>query len=415
MTRHRLSRSGAVQHSRWAAAAVSISAAVLSASCGSASTAVNSPAHPSGPCSPVSAALCDSVPPATNVRAAAMINSAAGWALTANALSMTRDGGHSWQSIDPPGVVPTNVWSVQFTNADDGWVVSSADGVRLIVDRTVDGATTWTQIELPMAASDQFLQRVYADFAGPDGWIVVDRGLTATSTASIYVTANAGRTFRVVPMRTAAEVRFMNADDGFTLGDSTSPGVYSTQNGGVAWHPVMLPPPSGVSSVTVEASAPDQTTSPSNLLAVTLRDPTTHGVEGFAIYSTLDGARSFHLNGAVEFRAGLSLGVGIPNSEDVVAVTGQNSGDVITYSSTDGGLHFHRAIDAAVTGMLTGPTHDNDGVGAVSFVGASVGWALAYYQACLSSGMAGPADCHSKQLLWATSDSGASWSLLSPT
>jgi hypothetical protein len=368
-------------------------------------------------CSSVTFALCgpDGGTPGPNVLNATMIDSTSGWALTVDGLSITRNSGRTWTSVEPPGVISTTVLAVQFANAEDGWVVSSADGRQISVDRTADGGATWTEVRLPAAPDGRLIQAAYAEFAGSDGWIVVDAGDSASpETATMYVTTDAGASFRAGPIPTTAPVRFLNQEDGFTLGGAPHSSVYATQNGGTTWHVIGIPPASAASSV-IDSGNTDQNAGESNLLAVSLRTPDSTGPSGIAVYASTSAAASFTLNGTVAFGGDASGNavISIPDSTDVIAIAPQAAPPgMITYSSADSGRHFARATSLAKVGLDAFANATQ--VESASFVTARLGWAVAVYTTCFSGGMVGRADCKSNEVLFATANAGATWSSLSP-
>jgi hypothetical protein len=391
--------------------------AAISGSCARSQTPVSTSTSGANSCSSATSALCavNGNPLGTNVLAAAMIDPSSGWVLTASGLSVTRDNGRSWRSAEPPGVAAADVLTVQFADAADGWVVSSSDGVRLTLDRTNDGALTWTHMPLPNGSGSQLVEAAYSYFAGSQGWIVVGRGASAsTETGTVYVTNDAQHSFVTAPIPAVTRTTFLSSQDWFMPGGSGASSVYATQTGGAVWHRVRLPLPSGASSTIIDAISPDQTSRESNLLAVTLPRPHASGLDGFAVFTTKNGAASFTLNGDVAFGV-TSVGtmvVSIPDSSDVIAMADQsNPSGVATYSSSDAGIHFDRTVALAQAGQAA--LADATQVKSASFVNTQVGWALALFKACFSNGPDGPADCHSIELLFATEDGGSSWSALS--
>ena len=402
---------------RTAVALAACTITAVSVSCARTDGPVSSPTSDDNSCSSAASALCavNGNPPGTNVLAAAMVDPSSGWVLTANGLSLTRDNGRSWRSVEPPGVTPADVLTVQFANATDGWVVSSSDGIRLTLDRTIDGAVTWTRTQLPNGSGNQLVEAAYSYFAGSRGWIVVGRGASAsTATGAVYVTTDAEHSFVMAPIPAVIPTTFLGSEDWFTLGGSGESSVYTTQTSGKVWHRVTLPRPSGALSTIIDAISPAQTSRESNLLVVALRGQHASSLDGFAVYSTNNGAASFTLNGDVEFGA-IPVGnvvVSVPDSTDVILMADQsNPAGVATYSSADAGVHFSRAVALAQPGQAA--LADATQVQSTSFVNTQVGWALALYKACFSNGPVGPADCHSNELLFATKNGGSSWSALS--
>jgi photosystem II stability/assembly factor-like uncharacterized protein len=59
------------------------------------------------------------------------------------ALSASHDGGNSWSSISPDVNLKDTLVSIQFVNANTGWVLTSDASSHHRLYQTTDGGATW--------------------------------------------------------------------------------------------------------------------------------------------------------------------------------------------------------------------------------------------------------------------------------
>jgi hypothetical protein len=138
----------------------------------------------------------------------------------------TDDAGRSWATAVPVGTVSAPpeflaVQSVDFANADDGWIETTAGEARSIdystLFRTTDGGSTWKQVASPGTGDIHFLsaargwttatgeagsQDLYTTTDGGDSWERVDlpdpSGMARSGRESVSLPQTAGRGFTTV-------------------------------------------------------------------------------------------------------------------------------------------------------------------------------------------------------------------------
>ncbi|HVH64158.1 MAG TPA: hypothetical protein VNA65_11225, partial [Candidatus Dormibacteraeota bacterium] len=106
-----------------------------------------------------------------------LVSGEAGWALDANALLLSRDGGGSWQPITPAGVNAAEIDTAFFLNLGVGWIVSQPPpGSEIEFYRTKNTGTSWQRLSvIPVQAGvARATHLVFVD--EQHGWLVVDEG-----------------------------------------------------------------------------------------------------------------------------------------------------------------------------------------------------------------------------------------------
>lgn len=146
-----------------------------------------------------------------------LLNSGTGWASTGDRLLLTTDNGAHWKDISPPNPNQDNYASVDFLDADTGWVLlvghpregecadeePSERDWAFHVASTVDGGKTWTETHVKMPSCD-------SGSVGPSlndngnltfadklhGWLMLEhQSGSAFSFGSLFTTTDGGRTW----------------------------------------------------------------------------------------------------------------------------------------------------------------------------------------------------------------------------
>jgi len=169
----------------------------------------------------------------------------------------TTDGGKTW-STKPLSVSPADALafyypgkiSLQFIDADIGWLSirhEGGDSDSGLLFKTVDGGTTWSELNLPINSYFKYPIGDPVYFVTEQlGWIATDPQITSNI---LYRTQDGGQTWQtqtvgVVPFGTSARIyelpQFVNAKEGlliigYTINNKGFEEVYLTHDGGVTW------------------------------------------------------------------------------------------------------------------------------------------------------------------------------------
>ena len=309
---------------------------------------------------------------------------AAGWAATARGLSSTADGGVSWESVSPTGILPAQIRGIRIAGPK-GWLVA-ATGIRktpLALYTTVDRGRTWTSSRLPVPAD--------VDVAAPADLVSVEaqlfvglrlqpnrfglsRGVLLKSLDGVKWTQRA--------LPAGGRIDFPTAKDGWLVGGLANEHLYATHDAGKTWRAVKPPPAIAGAASTVYAlpvfSSPTEGVLPVSLAA---------GPRSvLAFETTSDGGRSW--TPAATVRIGTSL-----RFASAVAAAVVDPGYWLTAVGTkliavmDGGLA--RKTVGTLPGTVTG----------LQFTSTTTGWAHV-----AGSGLK----------LFSTNDGGATWTRLKP-
>jgi photosystem II stability/assembly factor-like uncharacterized protein len=144
-----------------------------------------------------------------------------------------------WRSDNRPMQEDAELTDVFFVDAEHGWAV----GDRGAIWQTVDGGHKWQLQETGLRAR---LESVHFTDAN-NGWAVggTSQPYTHTNTGVLLRTRDGGRSWRqdttqILPA--LKQVRFFGANNGWALGETSATfptGVFSTDNGGRSWSPLV--------------------------------------------------------------------------------------------------------------------------------------------------------------------------------
>jgi len=171
-------------------------------------------------------------------------NKDSGFLLAGGLIFKTVDGGLSWtagQEISPVGVggAQAELYSIRFSNKNNGWVVGSLsratkNGDSVVVDsliyKTTDSGNTWQRQRLPSKE-----ELIHLDFVNEKhGWIVGSSG-------TVLHTDDGGETWMRQQSRTKStlyHVYFRSEKKGWAVGEHAT--ILRTIDGGESWTTVTL-------------------------------------------------------------------------------------------------------------------------------------------------------------------------------
>jgi len=234
-----------------------------------------------------------------------------GWALDADRLYWTTDGGAHWGEITPsmtstPRAIAglgVRIAAVFFLDTSSGWVVlsryeDSAKEWRFEIAATVDGGANWSITPLDYPDLPPTLRDAIGGPAGMcfvdsmHGWI--DMAFAGNSRpGKLLSTDDGGRTWTWIgPPVVAGAIRFVTTQDGWLAGGPDSE-LYVTHDGGKSWKEIALTPPPQVGAATDATRFLPVFEDPEHGFAAVNYS----GPEGtppkFVVYATEDGGRTW--------------------------------------------------------------------------------------------------------------------------
>jgi photosystem II stability/assembly factor-like uncharacterized protein len=324
-----------------------------------------------------------------------MLDAANGWAITANSVVRTADGGATWHDVGPsaPETYGYRVTSA-FLDIDHAWVLvpDPNDMEKGILYRSSDGGDTWSESPVPFGSGTlRFLD-------SKRGWMMADLGAGAGSMAiAVFRSEDSGatwtQTFTNNPTRPGASktLPLGGLKDGMTVKDSLTawiggvtyaPGtvyLYQTSDGGSTWTKSPVTVSAGYEEAELETPGPIFVNADVGYLPVHL---STQNGTMLAIYVSRDAGSSWLLTPSL---------IAQGRAADFVS---PDTGFVWN------GAGFYVTNDAAQTWKVVAPDVDfGDTFGGMDFVDPQVGFVLRTDSAGNSS-------------LYKTLDGGATWTLL---
>ncbi len=329
-----------------------------------------------------------------------------GWMATSHDLFWTTDAGRSWETITPPRRAD-EISAVFFLDNSNGWVVMASSYKK---DATEEGAYDTITRRFFIASTNDAganwsFQRVSTpqiDHSGMEGgaglsdnaqiqFIDAQHGILnveyATGSgfprfAASVATSDGGRTWRDLGGNPpGGPLLFTSQDDGWIAGEE---GLFVTHDGGKNWQEPTLP-----ALVKREEARPifQLPTFPDGKHGFLLVEYSGSGIQLAGLFSSLDGGRTWKLDKVVPVSSKRPLFT-VVNSEWRTLSFADHK---LTFASLSASsVPLSASIDASLAYPYT-----------VSLLDSLHGWALV-------GGSYGPA-----QLL-STSDSGASWSIITP-
>jgi len=341
------------------------------------------------------------------LRTAHLISQNQGWALVADRLLWTEDGGAGWRDISPvlPGAY--RILGVSFQAPSDGWLVlqtfSSGQSTAIQVLRTQDGVN-WQANPILLGKPEEAdsVETAYLDL-GQDGAAMLALKLQSGSSFSLgrlFATQDGGRTWQERSLPLGEPVKFLDALHGWTAGGPAGDLLYRTEDGGETWQPQVLPlPPGGRAQV---------------------------GLPHFTGDRVCDGCTQLRLPVMITGQTGSSLAL----------FTSQDTGHTWSLENSqplDPADAWIGLLPAALTSANDSPADSlkaflgantlPDGVIALDFLHGQHAWALVQKSSCQgikppATGMT-PSDpqsfrCELQTRLLATADGGSTWREISP-
>jgi N-acetyl-anhydromuramyl-L-alanine amidase AmpD len=307
-----------------------------------------------------------------------------GWATTARGLSSTADGGVSWESVSPPGIVAAQIRGVRIDGAR-GWLVAST-GIRktpLALYSTLDRGHTWTSAPLPVPADVDVAAP--ADIEPAETQLYVGVRLQPNRfglTRGALLKSADGLKWTQLPLPAGGRVSFPTAKDGWLVGGLANEQLFATHDAAKTWRTVR-PPPAITGAASTVYALPVFSTPQEGVLPVSLAAGTRSVL---AFETTVDGGRSWTPAATVRIGKSLAFARAVPAA---VVDAGYWLAAVGTklVAVTDGGLG--RKTVGTLPGTVT----------ALQFSSPTAGWARV-----AGSGLR----------LFATTDGGATWTRLKP-
>lgn len=347
----------------------------------------------------------------TSVRALQLLSPQHGWALTAERLASTADGGRTWATITPPPVAPNDLKAVFFLDPQRGWAVGPGPlgpgGVAsLRAFRTTDGGTTW-QAALLAPPDPAYTEAgngpAWISFPDPQhGWVVVKLVTSsAFSRGDLFATSDGGLTWTKRSAPLGDPVRFVSPTVGWMAGGPQGDQLYRTRDGGQTWEPQTAPAPAAFAGGQPTYHLPAFPKGGDGVLAVTFS-----GAQGgVAFYRAEAGGQSWRLEASLPVAAVVATGARLPvaivdATTWVVAAPGSPPDGPTLWWSRDRGQRWERLAAAGLSGTPV----------ALEFATAEVGWALTQAGECRGF----KRDCTLRSQLFRTTDGGRSWSALAP-
>lgn len=231
----------------------------------------------------------------------AMTSPSVGWALGANNLQRTSNGGQSWQVVARAGA--TQVISPFFVLDDQtAWymVTDTQTFTTTALVRTNDGGQSWTSFA--WMSPTQFLNSI-SIFDQQFAWInTVD---TSGPQPVFHLFLVGGSTpFQEVTLPSqdqVAEIHFISPRVGWVVtvnADGSTEQLHMTRDGGQSWITQVLPLPANVPAT----DAPSLQflgfgNAQIGFLQAQFSDPTTGAIDGKQVYATSDGGQSWGIDG----------------------------------------------------------------------------------------------------------------------
>ena len=173
-------------------------------------------------------------------------------------ISHTTNGGQTWQSAPLSVTIPDGIFSMSFSNDQNGWAEAELGGAAgndlLELFRTTDGGKSWVAVSTNVPVSQYHIPNTfpYGGHATGITFISASTGWVVDS-YNVYVTHDGGTTWRQQTLPTAPDQgfglpTFFNAHEGLLPGGSQ---LFVTQDGGTTWQPgPLLPQSSGLVTFT---------------------------------------------------------------------------------------------------------------------------------------------------------------------
>jgi len=348
------------------------------------------------------------IPAGPDVSLAGLTDPAHGWAVSAQRLQVTADGGSTCRDVTPPGGFVTGLLGVDFVDAAHGWVAineaftsgSDASYGRVDIWRTTDGGRTWAKTQLPrarFAVFGEIMPAVQFDFLDATHGFAFQSGNEAKgkNDSDLFWTADGGATWSADrPTGDGSQanegmIGFSTPTDGVIVGTMRGNGIAVTHDGGRTWNDAALAMPSGASGAQLLFGQPVHLDGRSGLVIV---DFQADSGSVFHVYRTPDAGSSWTL--AASLPSGVST-VAVLDAQRWIGADG--AGMAVTL---DGGGSWVRS---SAVGLPGAPE-------LLQMADSQRGWAHVRMNVCLDV----KSNCSSRTGLYATVDGGSTWTQLRP-
>lgn len=227
------------------------------------------------------------------------------FALGAQGLLASADGGITWRSAGPADVAPSRLRSVRFRDALSGVAVALAEpesgaetestAAALELLKTGDGGATWARVAVPVPAD--FAAEGPFSLSTPDAlntFVVVPRTDTGAVSvrATLLASSDGGLSWKSRALPAPGAVSFSDPAHGWLRAGAPANALYRTADGGRHWKPVMLPSPPETSVAAIAPGLPSFTDALAGSLSATFIE----GASAAALlYATHDGGATWSL------------------------------------------------------------------------------------------------------------------------
>lgn len=341
------------------------------------------------------------------VQEAHLIDARTGWALTGEGLSLTADGGGSWQDVTPPltpGSPPAlgPLADAIFADARHALAVSvdvrDTDRTVLGIHRTTDAGGSWSSGSLEVHPSVGAVSLSCLD-AQTCSLVAQRQSSSNFRIGDLFVTGDGGQTWEPRTLPSAGDIVFVTEQRAWLVGGPIRDQLFVTSDAGLTWTPVSPPAPRGAAGMLRSYGVP---TFPSERLGVLPFAVSDEHSPKAGFYVTTDGGGAWKI--ATTLPVDGSLGAGTVPSTSVVD---RNEWYALLGGSNNRTLkirNFGADVDERPSAGLAG------GGNGATFVRGGVGWAL-------STRPCPPGDttaCVVLQDLFKTTDGGETWAPLRP-
>jgi photosystem II stability/assembly factor-like uncharacterized protein len=332
----------------------------------------------------VTAHLLGDIKPKITLNSIQMINETTGWAMSNRGVLRTENGWEQWEIVlsldlgeadyDSPRFRP-----YFFMDSLHAWVAIGSGPIKIF--RTLDGGETWKESMI----EEQTMPK-YLTFVNPnEGWfmISIDAFTGGQELIDIYQTRDGGshwekiaatypnkelNNFPIAGMKSG--LSFLNVNKGWASGYLTNvegvPWLYQTDDGGLNWRQIELPPLSNFKESFISTEPPRFFDEKEGKLLVQALQPN-HSEKRFhnIFYTTIDGGKTWVSTTPLETE-GRIIHDFISTKKGWVVTAG------ILYSTDNGGQSWEMIEPNQEFAKVL----KNETIKDIDFVNQQIGWAL---------------------------------------
>ena len=311
--------------------------------------------------------------PVVPLKGIRMVDAQNGWALTAQSVLKTSDGGVHWKDVTPTNAALNAFARGNFFNEQYAWIAipppQQIEGPGIFILRTTDGGDSWQRSKID-DATVAFID-VPHFLSTQEGWLEASSSPGAGHAGSnIWHTTNGGQTWTKIASNTGNNgltlgyvtgISFRDIQNGIATGnggagaDNSLPVVSITHDGGRTWQTQSLPHLLGGYTGIFNTSQPPVFLGNMVFLPVSV---TTSSGDRFVLYRSNTGGRTWFQTSVAHIR---SENAYVLDSAHSWATDGQSG---LLYRTTDGGNNWS---------PISNTTYN---LQALSFTDTSTGWGL---------------------------------------